>query len=80
MIKSFHSIIEVFQERDIPGLIELSASVGWDYDKNEIQTIMSSGKVYGYKIDEGVIVASAAIIPYGVNLASIVWGLYIQIL
>lgn len=35
------------EERDIPGLIALSAAVGWDYDKHEIQTVISSGKVYG---------------------------------
>lgn len=63
--------LETFKERDIPGLIKLSASVGWDYDKDEIQTIMASGKVYGYKNDEGTIVSSAAVIPYGSNLASI---------
>lgn len=59
------------EECDIPGLIELSAAVGWDYDKDEIQTIMSSGKVYGHKNKEGEIVSSAAIIPYGSSLASI---------
>ncbi|MFE7060932.1 GNAT family N-acetyltransferase [Sutcliffiella sp. NPDC057660] len=73
MIISYNSKsnIETLKERDIPGLIELSTSVGWDYDKDEIQTIMSSGKVYGYKNDEGTIVSSAAVIPYGSNLASI---------
>ncbi|MGG0454623.1 GNAT family N-acetyltransferase [Bacillus mycoides] len=59
------------EEHDIPGLIALSAAVGWDYDKDEIQTVMSSGKVYGHKNKEGKIVSSAAIIPYGSSLASI---------
>lgn len=58
-------------ERDIPGLIALSASIGWDYDKEEIHTVMSSGKVYGHKNEEGEIVSSAAIIPYGLSVASI---------
>nr|QRZ18859.1 hypothetical protein JUJ52_03755 [Virgibacillus sp. AGTR] len=53
------------EELDIPGLIALSAAVGWDYDKHEIRTVMSSGKVYGHKNMEGKIVSSAAIIPYG---------------
>ncbi|KEK18510.1 acetyltransferase [Bacillus manliponensis] len=59
------------EERDIPGLIALSALVGWDYDIHEIQTVMSSGRVYGHKNNEGEIVSSAAIIPYGSSLASI---------
>ncbi|MED3954675.1 GNAT family N-acetyltransferase [Priestia aryabhattai] len=59
------------EEWDIPGLIALSVSIGWDYDKDEINTVMSSGKVYGHKTKEGKIVSSAAIIPYGSSLASI---------
>lgn len=56
---------------DILGLIELSASVGWDYDEYEIRTVMSSGKIFGHKNTTGKIVSSAAIIPYDTNLASI---------
>ncbi|GIP62640.1 N-acetyltransferase [Virgibacillus pantothenticus] len=59
------------EEEDIPGLITLSAAVEWDYDKYEIQTVISSGRVYGHKNKEGEIVSSAAIIPYGQSLASI---------
>lgn len=59
------------EEWDIPGLIALSASVGWDYDRDEVQTVMSFGKIYGHKNEEGKIVSSAAIIPYGSSLASI---------
>ncbi|MCP1124034.1 hypothetical protein NKR74_12005 [Bacillus sp. 3103sda1] len=40
-----------FCKEEIPRLIALSASVGWDYDENEINTIMSVGIVYGHKID-----------------------------
>jgi N-acetylglutamate synthase-like GNAT family acetyltransferase len=60
-----------FDKKDIPGLIELSESVGWDYEEHEIDTVMSSGKVFGHKNIEGKIVSSAAIIPYETNLASI---------
>ncbi|RWR04837.1 GNAT family N-acetyltransferase [Siminovitchia fortis] len=63
--------IVTLEEWDIPGLIALSASIGWDYDKDEINTVMSSGKIYGHKTKEGKIVSSAAIIPYGPCLASI---------
>ncbi|TFB24081.1 N-acetyltransferase [Filobacillus milosensis] len=60
-----------FDESDVPGLIDLSASVGWDYDEYEIGTIMSSGKIFGHKNSEGEIVSSAAIVPYDTSLASI---------
>lgn len=60
-----------FTKEDIPGLINLSTSVGWDYDEDEINTIMSVGTVYGHKTGRGNIISSAAIIPYGNNLASI---------
>ncbi|WP_053367908.1 GNAT family N-acetyltransferase [Bacillus sp. FJAT-27245] len=55
---------------DIPGLIALSASVEWDYDEYEIATVMSSGKIFGYKNNKGEIVSSSAIIQYD-KLASI---------
>ncbi|MFT4415787.1 GNAT family N-acetyltransferase [Fredinandcohnia humi] len=67
------SILELFEfdKSDIRGLIELSASVGWDYDEYEIRTVMSSGRIVGHKTTEGKIVSSAAIIPYDNNVASI---------
>ncbi|WP_088035051.1 GNAT family N-acetyltransferase [Evansella clarkii] len=60
-----------FENKDISGLVELSASVGWDYDEQEIGTVMASGKIFGHKNAEGKIVSSAAIIKYDGNLASI---------
>lgn len=56
---------------DIPGLIDLSASVGWDYDENEVRTLLESGRVFGHKNSAGRIVSSSAIIPYDTKLASI---------
>ncbi|GIP32995.1 GNAT family N-acetyltransferase [Paenibacillus sp. J2TS4] len=63
--------IITFGENDIPGLIELSGSVGWDYNDREIATILSTGRVYGHKNEEDAIISSAAVIPYGKSLASI---------
>ena len=60
-----------FDKYDVLGLVELSTSVGWDYDEYEIRTVMSSGKIYGHKNAVGRIVSSAAIIPYDTDLASI---------
>ncbi|MBS8266505.1 N-acetyltransferase [Mesobacillus boroniphilus] len=57
---------------DTWGLVMLSASVGWDYDEEEIGTLFSSSsKVFGHKNFEGKLVSSAAIIPYDKKLASI---------
>ena len=63
--------LEEFNSKDIEGLIELSASVEWDYDDHEINTVLSSGKIFGHKNFEGKIVSCAAIIPYDTKLASI---------
>ncbi len=73
MVTNNKTILEIvqFDKYDVPGLIDLSASVGWDYDENEIGTVMSSGKIFGHKTAEGEIVSSAAIIQYDTNLASI---------
>ncbi|WP_253701465.1 GNAT family N-acetyltransferase [Bacillus sp. FJAT-27445] len=63
--------LSVLTESDIEGLMALSTSVGWDYDTNEITTILSSGQVFGHKNEKGEIVSSAAIIPYDNKLASV---------
>jgi predicted GNAT family N-acyltransferase len=63
--------LTLFTSTDIQGLVELSASVGWDYDAHEIETIMAAGRIVGHKNREGKIVSSAAIIPYDTNVASI---------
>ncbi|MGE6753518.1 GNAT family N-acetyltransferase [Rossellomorea sp. NPDC071047] len=56
--------LESFCHTDIPGLIDLSASVGWDYDQDEIDTVLGSGRIFGHRNAEGIIVSSAAIIQY----------------
>lgn len=73
MVINNKTILELvqFDKYDVAGLIDLSASVGWDYDENEVGTVMSSGKIFGHKTAEGEIVSSAAIIQYDNNLASI---------
>lgn len=60
-----------FDKYDVLDLIELSESVGWDYDEHEISTVLSSGNIFGHRNSEGKIVSSAAIILYGTNVASI---------
>jgi predicted GNAT family N-acyltransferase len=56
--------LESFCHTDIPGLIDLSASVGWDFNQDEIDTALASGRIFGHRNAEGIIVSSAAIIQY----------------
>ncbi|MDX1699538.1 MAG: GNAT family N-acetyltransferase [Melioribacteraceae bacterium] len=60
-----------FNKYDVLELVELSASVGWDYDEFEIRTVLKCGYIFGHRNTEEEIVSSAAIIPYETNLASI---------
>lgn len=63
-------IIEL-QTNDISSIVALSETVGWDYDKREVRTVLEVGTVYGIKNGDYVI-ASAALIPYAnTGLASI---------
>ncbi|MEC1157957.1 GNAT family N-acetyltransferase [Cytobacillus horneckiae] len=71
MLRQQKPQLESLNESDIERLIQLSTSVGWDYDYDEIKTILSSGKVFGHKTENGEVVSSAAIIPYDTNIASI---------
>lgn len=63
--------LQQFKRQDIPGLLQLTASVGWDYVESDFHTILSSGAMYGHKNEQGEIVSSAAIFTYGETLASI---------
>lgn len=64
--------LHILTKQDIPSLIELTRSIGWDYNKEELNTIFSSGKVFGHRNKEGENISAAAIIPYENNkLASI---------
>ncbi len=70
-MNSVDSCLHSLTISDIPGLIALSDSVGWDYDKSEIRTILSIGTVFGHKDANGTLLSCAAIIPYDDKLASI---------
>jgi GNAT superfamily N-acetyltransferase len=58
-------------ESDIPGLIALSDQLGWDYAVPELQTALGAGIAFGHKTADGLLVSSAAIFPYGEQLASL---------
>ncbi|MDH6352949.1 MULTISPECIES: GNAT family N-acetyltransferase [Brevibacillus] len=70
-MKSTTHRLHTLSVADIPDLIALSDSVGWDYDEAEIRTILSIGTVFGHKDDSDRIVSSAAIIEYEEGLATI---------
>lgn len=52
-------------------LLSLATIVGWDYDLEEIQTLLYSGTIFGHITLEKKVISCAAIIPYGSKLASI---------
>ncbi|MBS4197690.1 GNAT family N-acetyltransferase [Lederbergia citri] len=61
-------LLENLTEKDIPGLIRLTKSVGWDYNREELTTIFSTGKVYGHRSQLGEVVSAAAVILYDNDL------------
>ncbi|UOR12866.1 GNAT family N-acetyltransferase [Halobacillus amylolyticus] len=69
-IKSKEISLERLYKNDIPCIIALSQSIGWDYDYREISTVMSAGKVFGHKRNDHV-VSCGALITYDTELASI---------
>lgn len=56
---------------DIPSLVELSSALGWDYSTEDLTTIFASGIAYGHKTESGKLISSAAVFPYGPELASL---------
>ncbi|MFB6729855.1 GNAT family N-acetyltransferase [Bacillus mobilis] len=63
--------VERLREEQIGDIVALSSYIGWDYNREEIETIFDSGIVYGVWNERGELIASAAIILYGEKLASI---------
>ncbi|MFL0490069.1 GNAT family N-acetyltransferase [Bacillus sp. AFS054943] len=63
--------VERIRKEKIEDIVALSSYIGWDYNTEEIETIFNSGIVYGVWNEKEELIASAAIILYGENLASI---------
>ncbi|MGG1658768.1 GNAT family N-acetyltransferase [Brevibacillus sp. NRS-1366] len=70
-MKSTSYRIHILSETDIPDLIALSDSVGWDYEEAELRTILSIGSVFGHKDESDQLVSCSAIIRYEESLATI---------
>ncbi|MGN7890883.1 GNAT family N-acetyltransferase [Bacillus sp. 22475] len=63
--------VERLREEKTGNIVSLSSYIGWDYNREEIETIFNAGIVYGVWNEKEELIASAAIILYGEKLASI---------
>ncbi|MGR3777685.1 GNAT family N-acetyltransferase [Bacillus paramycoides] len=63
--------VERLKREKIEDIVALSSYIGWDYNREEIETILNTGIVYGVVNEKEELIASAAIILYGETLASI---------
>ncbi|EEK90175.1 GNAT family N-acetyltransferase [Bacillus cereus] len=63
--------MERLKKEQIGDIVALSSYIGWDYNREEIDTVFNSGIVYGVWNERKELIASAAIILYGEALASI---------
>ncbi|AFQ08009.1 TPA: GNAT family N-acetyltransferase [Bacillus pacificus] len=63
--------VERLREEQIGDIVALSSYIGWDYNREEVETIFNSGIVYGVWNERKELIASAAIILYREALASI---------
>ncbi|HFF3741796.1 GNAT family N-acetyltransferase [Bacillus cereus] len=63
--------VEHLSKEQIGDIVALSSYIGWDYNREEIDTVFNSGIVYGVWNERKELIASAAIILYGEALASI---------
>ncbi|MGD6892054.1 GNAT family N-acetyltransferase [Bacillus mobilis] len=63
--------VERLREEKIENIVSLSSYIGWDYNREEIETIFDSGIVYGVWNKRKELISSAAIILYGEKSASI---------
>ncbi|MFF1288337.1 GNAT family N-acetyltransferase [Bacillus thuringiensis] len=63
--------MERLRKEQIGDIVALSSYIGWDYNREEIETVFNLGIVYGVWNERKELIASAAIILYGEVLASI---------
>ncbi|MEK6518046.1 GNAT family N-acetyltransferase [Bacillus thuringiensis] len=63
--------VERLSKEQIGDIVALSSYIGWDYNREEMDTVFNSGIVYGVWNERKELIASAAIILYGEALASI---------
>lgn len=60
--------ITLLDEDHLPGLMALSREAGWNQQEADWRLFLTHGQVFG-ALDEGRVVGSAAILPYGEDIA-----------
>lgn len=58
--------VERLREEQIGDIVALSSYIGWDYNREEVETIFNSGIVYGVWNERKELIASAK--------NNIIWG------
>ncbi|UTE71770.1 GNAT family N-acetyltransferase [Rossellomorea marisflavi] len=56
---------------DKKNIVQLSREVGWDYCEEDVEEVLKSGRMVGHRLDSGEVISSAALFPYGEELATL---------
>ncbi len=56
---------------DKKNIVQLSREVGWDYSEEDVEEVLKSGRMVGHRLDSGEVISSAALFPYGEELATL---------
>ncbi|VXC24054.1 conserved hypothetical protein [Bacillus sp. 349Y] len=56
---------------DKENIVQLSREVGWDYCEEDVEEVLKSGRMVGHRLDSGEVISSAALFPYGDELAAL---------
>ena len=60
--------VGVFDKKNI---VQLSREVGWDYSEEDVEEVFKSGRMVGHRLESGEVISSAALFPYGEELATL---------
>ena len=60
----FTPTLQKLSTDDIPALVKLAHAVKWDYNEEEVRTILALGPMYGHKDEHGRLLSSAGVIQY----------------
>ncbi|MEW4282955.1 GNAT family N-acetyltransferase [Priestia koreensis] len=67
------SVLQLIEcnEIHIKPLVQLSSSIDWDYSREDLETIMSTGRIFAHQTEQGEIVSSGALVTYGGKMTCI---------
>ena len=54
-----------FSQKELPDLLRLSIAQNWPHTRDDWQSVLASGDVFGHRSDDGEILSCTATIPYG---------------